>query len=382
MDSLKAALTSVKDLLDWLPDLVVALLILAIAVLFALALHRWARKLVRRAIAGRYPFVFSVFTQTRGLTKAALLILAMMLAVPVVPLPPETAALLARMMAVAVIGLIGWAAIVALHIAADLYLRRFRLDIDDNLLARKHNTQVRVLARTVDVLLIMLTLSAALMTFPAVRQYGVSLFASAGVAGIVAGLAARPVLSNLMAGVQLAMTQPIRLYDAVIVENEYGTIEEITSTYVVVKLWDLRRMIVPLTYFIEKPFQNWTRENSSLIGNVMMYLDYRAPVGIIRQKFRDIVKESKLWDGQTAALQITDFKEGTMELRLLMSARSSGAAFDLRCEVREKLIDFIQHEHPEALPHSRQVASTAARSSSTWGEGPSSSTSRSAFASG
>ena len=360
MDSLKAALTSVKDLLDWLPDLVVALLILAIAVLFALALHRWARKLFRRAIAGRYPFVFSVFTQTRGLTKAALLILAMMLAVPVVPLPPETAALLARMMAVAVIGLIGWAAIVALHIAADLYLRRFRLDIDDNLLARKHNTQVRVLARTVDVLLIMLTLSAALMTFPAVRQYGVSLFASAGVAGIVAGLAARPVLSNLMAGVQLAMTQPIRLYDAVIVENEYGTIEEITSTYVVVKLWDLRRMIVPLTYFIEKPFQNWTRENSSLIGNVMMYLDYRAPVGIIRQKFRDIVKESKLWDGQTAALQITDFKEGTMELRLLMSARSSGAAFDLRCEVREKLIDFIQHEHPEAMPHSRQVAAKSA----------------------
>ena len=360
MDSLKAALTSVKDLLDWLPDMVVALLILAIAVLFALALHRWARKLFRRAIAGRYPFVFSVFTQTRGLTKAALLILAMMLAVPVAPLPPETAALLARMMAVAVIGLIGWAAIVALHIAADLYLRRFRLDIDDNLLARKHNTQVRVLARTVDVLLIMLTLSAALMTFPAVRQYGVSLFASAGVAGIVAGLAARPVLSNLMAGVQLAMTQPIRLYDAVIVENEYGTIEEITSTYVVVKLWDLRRMIVPLTYFIEKPFQNWTRENSSLIGNVMMYLDYRAPVGIIRQKFRDIVKESKLWDGQTAALQITDFKEGTMELRLLMSARSSGAAFDLRCEVREKLIDFIQHEHPEALPHSRQVAAKSA----------------------
>jgi small-conductance mechanosensitive channel len=356
MDSFRAALTSIKNLLDWLPDLVVALLILAIAVLFALAIHRWARKLVRRAIAGRYPFIFSVFTQTRGLTKAALLILAMMIAVPVAPLPPETAALLARMMAVAVIGLIGWAAVVALHIAADLYLRRFRLDIDDNLLARKHNTQVRVLARTIDVLLVMLTLSAALMTFPAVRQYGVSLFASAGLAGIVAGLAARPVLSNLMAGVQLAMTQPIRLYDAVIVENEYGTIEEITSTYVVVKLWDLRRMIVPLTYFIEKPFQNWTRENSSLIGNVMMYLDYRAPVGIIRQKFRDIVKESKLWDGQTAVLQITDFKEGTMELRLLMGARSSGAAFDLRCEVREKLIDFIQREHPDALPHSRQIA--------------------------
>jgi small-conductance mechanosensitive channel len=356
MDSLRTALTWVKDLLDWLPDPMVALLILAIAVLVALALHRWARKLVRRAIAGRYPFIFSVFSQTRGLTKAALLILAMMVAVPVAPLPPETAALLARMMAVAVIGLIGWAAMIALHIAADLYLRRFRLDIDDNLLARKHNTQVRVLARTIDVLLVMLTLSAALMTFPAVRQYGVSLFASAGVAGIVAGLAARPVLSNLMAGVQLAMTQPIRLYDAVVVENEYGTIEEITSTYVVVKLWDLRRMIVPLTYFIEKPFQNWTRESSSLIGNVMIYLDYRAPVELIREKFKTILKESHRWDGQVSAVQVTDFKEGTMELRLLMSARSSGQAFDLRCEVREKLVDFLQREHPEALPHSRQIA--------------------------
>src|SRR4029079_15936515 len=229
MDSLRAALTWVKDLLDWLPDPVVALPILGIVVLVALALHRWARKLVRRTLSGRYPFIFSVFTQTRGLTKAALLILAMMVAVPVAPLPPDTAALLARLMAVAVIGLIGWAAIIALHIAADLYLRRFRLDSDDNLLARTHKTQVSVSAPTTDVLLVMLTLSAALMTFPAVRQYGVSLFASAGVAGIVAGLAARPVLSNLMAGVQLAMTQPIRLYDAVIVENEYGTIEEITS---------------------------------------------------------------------------------------------------------------------------------------------------------
>jgi small-conductance mechanosensitive channel len=356
MDSLRTALTWVKDLLDWLPDPVVALLILGIVVLVALALHRWARKLVRRTLSGRYPFIFSVFTQTRGLTKAALLILAMMVAVPVAPLPPDTAALLARLMAVAVIGLIGWAAIIALHIAADLYLRRFRLDSDDNLLARKHNTQVRVLARTIDVLLVMLTLSAALMTFPAVRQYGVSLFASAGVAGIVAGLAARPVLSNLMAGVQLAMTQPIRLYDAVIVENEYGTIEEITSTYVVVKLWDLRRMIVPLTYFIEKPFQNWTRESSSLVGNVMLYLDYSAPVDTIREKFNAILKESKRWDGQVCVAQVTDFKEGTMELRLLMSARSSGQTFDLRCEVREKLIDFLQREHPEALPHSRQIA--------------------------
>ena len=356
MDSIRATLTRIKDLLDWLPDQVVALLILAIAVLIALALHGWARKLLRRAFAERYPVLFSTFTQIRGVTRLALVILAMIIAIPVAPLPPDTAAWLARLMGVAVIGLIGWAAIIALHIAADLYLRRYRLDVDDNLLARKHNTQVRVLARTIDVLLVMLTLSAALMTFPAVRQYGVSLFASAGVAGIVAGLAARPVLSNLIAGVQLAMTQPIRLYDAVIVENEYGTIEEITSTYVVVKLWDLRRMIVPLTYFIEKPFQNWTREASALIGNVMIYLDYRAPVAVIREKVKDILKQSDKWDGKVAAVQVTDFKENTMELRCLMSARSGGQTFDLRCELREKLIDFLQKEYPEALPRSRQIS--------------------------
>ena len=356
MESLRAALTWIKDFLDWLPDPVVALLILAIAVLVALALHRWARKLVRSTLAGRYPYVFSTFTQTRGLSRLALLILAMIIAIPVAPLRPDAAELLARLLAVAVIGLIGWAAIIALHIAADLYLRRFRLDVDDNLLARKHNTQVRVLQRTIDVLLAIITLSAALMTFPAVRQYGISLFASAGVAGIVAGLAARPVLSNLFAGVQLAMTQPIRLYDAVTVENEHGTIEEITSTYVVVKLWDWRRMIVPLTYFIEKPFQNWTREGSALIGTVMLYVDYRAPVDLIRAKFNDILKQSNKWDGNVAALQVTDSKEATLELRCLMSARSAGTTFDLRCEVREKLIDFLQKEHPEALPRSRQIS--------------------------
>ena len=367
MDSLRAALTWIKDLLNWLPDPVVALLILAIAVLIALALHRWARRLVRSTLAERYPYLLSTFTQTRGLSRLALLILAMIIAIPVAPLRPEFAELLARLLAVAVIGLIGWAAIIALHIAADLYLRRFRLDVDDTLLARKHNTQVRVLSRTIDVLLAIITLSAALMTFPAVRQYGISLFASAGVAGIVAGLAARPVLSNLMAGVQLAMTQPIRLYDAVTVENEHGTIEEITSTYVVVKLWDLRRMIVPLTYFIEKPFQNWTREGSALIGTVMIYVDYRAPVGIIREKFTAILKQSDKWDGKVAALQVTDFKEGTMELRCLMSARSAGTAFDLRCEVREKLIDFLQKEHPEALPRSRQMSFSGDRSDSAGG---------------
>ncbi len=353
MDSIRTALTAVKDLLAWLPDPVVAVIVLVVAGAIAFSLHKWVRRLLRVALAQRYPYAFSVFTQMRGVTQWGLMILAMIIAIPVAPLDPNTVELLARLLLIAVIGLIGWAAIAALRIAADLYLRQFRLDVEDNLLARKHVTQVRVLLRAADVLVVLVTVGAALMTFEPVRQYGVSLFASAGVAGIVAGLAARPVLSNLFAGVQLAMTQPIRIDDAVVVENEFGTIEEITATYVVVRLWDWRRMIVPLSYFIEKPFQNWTREGSALIGSAMIYVDYRAPVGVIRDKLAEIVKNSKNWDGRVVNLQVTDAKEDTIELRCLMSARSAGLAFDLRCEVREQLIDFLQKHHPEALPRQR-----------------------------
>ena len=355
MDSIRAVLTAIERWLIWLPDPVVGVLILALAVGVAYSLHRSARRLVRHLLARRFPYLLSVFTQMRGLTQFALFILAVTIALPVAPLGDETAGWIARLLLIGIIGLIGWTAITALNIAADLYLRQFRLDVDDNLMARKHNTQVRVLMRAADVLVVTVTFGAALMTFEPVRQYGVSLFASAGVAGIVAGLAARPVLSNLFAGVQLAMTQPIRIDDAVVVENEWGSIEEITSTYVVVRLWDWRRMIVPLSYFIEKPFQNWTRDLPALIGSALFYLDYRAPVGRIREKLNEIVKQSNSWNGQVVSLQVTDTKQGTIELRALMSANSAGQAFDLRCEVREKMIAFLQDEHPHALPVQRSI---------------------------
>jgi small-conductance mechanosensitive channel len=322
----------------------------------AYSLQKSARKALRHLLAVRHPYVLSVFTQMRGVTQLGLLILAMIIAIPVAPFDSVSADWLSRLLLIAIIVLIGWAGLTALKIAADLYLLQFRIDTDDNLLARKHVTQVRVLLRTADVLVIIVTTAAALMTFEPVRQYGVSLFASAGVAGIVAGLAARPVLSNLFAGVQLAMTQPIRIDDQVVVENEWGWIEEITSTYVVVRLWDWRRLVVPLTYFIEKPFQNWTRETAALIGTAFIYVDYRAPVEIIRKKLGEIVKASKLWDDRVVSLQVTEAKQHTFELRCLMSANSASHAFDLRCEVREKLINFLQEHHPEALPHSRTAA--------------------------
>jgi small-conductance mechanosensitive channel len=248
---------------------------------------------------------------------------------------------------------IGWTAIAVVNTAAELYLRRVPGESEDSILTRKHLTQVRLLRRTVVTVIGFLTFSALLMTIPAVRQYGVSLFASAGVAGLAVGLAARPVLSNLIAGVQIAITQPMRLGDSVVVEGESGTIEEIQTSYVVVRLWDLRRLVVPLSYFMEKPFQNWTRASTSLIGTVFWYLDYSVPVDRVREKFLDIVKESPLWDGQVAALQVTEATERTMQIRGLVSAATSGATWDLRCEVREKLIVWLREAYPHALPRMR-----------------------------
>ena len=349
-------LTTIRGWLDWLPDPVVSVLIILLAAVVAVIAHRLLQVLFRRSFERRSPNLFSALTEMEGLTRLALLVLAMFIAIPVAPIAPSIKILLAHILLMAIIALIGWAAITALHIAATVYLRRFQVDAADNLLARKHTTQVRVLLRSADVLIGVITVGAMLMTLPDVRQYGISLLTSAGVAGIVAGLAARPVLSNLFAGVQIAMAQPIRLEDQVIVENEFGNVEEITSTYVVVRLWDLRRLILPLAYFIEKPFQNWTRESSMLIGTVLIYVDYRAPVGTIRAKAEEIAKASVLWDGRVVNVAVTDFKRDCMEVRILASAADAGKTFDLRCEIRERLIGWLQREHPDALPRARSEA--------------------------
>ena len=337
-------------------DWALAAAILVGAAIVALLLHAALLWLARRFMGERQTFLRTVLAATKGPTRLGLLLIALAIALPTTPLAGETADILARLLGLVTICLLGWVALTALHIGADLYLSRFRLDLADNLLARKHVTQVRVFERVLEVVIVLVTIGFALMTFDAVRQYGVTLFASAGVAGIIAGLAARPVLSNFFAGVQLAVAQPIRIDDAVIVENESGTIEEITFSYVVVKLWDLRRMVVPLSYFIEKPFQNWTRTGGELIGSVFLYVDHTAPVEAIRNKLAEIVGQSKLWNGKVVSLQVSDCKETTIELRALVSADNASALWDLRCDVREKLVDFLQREYPTALPRRRYEA--------------------------
>ena len=198
-----------------------------------------------------------------------------------------------------------------------------------------------------------LALAAILMTFDKVRQLGASILASAGIAGIIVGLAAQRSIATLLAGIQIALTQPIRIDDVVIVENEWGRIEEITLTYVVVRIWDLRRLIVPITYFIEKPFQNWTRISADLLGTVFLYTDYTVPIQAVREELRRILEGSEKWDRRVCVLQVTDTTERTVQLRALVSAADSSKAWDLRCEVREKLVDFLQKNYPHALPRVR-----------------------------
>lgn len=227
------------------------------------------------------------------------------------------------------------------------------MDVEDNYAARRMHTQVTVLKRTVALLVIVIGLSTAMMTFPLVRQLGASLLASAGVAGLVAGLAARPILENLIAGVQIALTRPIQIDDAVVIEGEWGWIEEIAATYVVVRIWDQRRLIVPLTKIISEPLQNWTRKTSQILGTVFLHVDYTVSVQAVREKLEQIVRTCSKWDGRVCVLQVTDSTERTIELRALVSAGNSPAAWDLRVFVREKLLEFLQLEFPNALPRAR-----------------------------
>jgi small-conductance mechanosensitive channel len=355
-DALQVAVSGIAAALSFLPGWAVAAIVLALVVVVSLVVHWVLGRLLRRALARRRPGALALLERTRTLTRLAFVTIALALVLPAVDLPPHVAALFGTALPFCFVVLLGWIALVAVDVGVSVYLMRFRLDTDDNVLARKHVTQMRVLKGVISTVVILITAGAALMTIDAVRQVGLSLFASAGVAGIVAGLAARPVLSNLIAGVQLAMTQPIRIEDAVVVENEWGWIEEITSTYVVVRLWDLRRMIVPLSYFMEKPFQNWTRDGTAIIGSVLLYLDYAAPIDRIRAKAAEIAAASNLWDRKVVNVQVTDAKERVIEVRVLVSANNASAAWDLRCEVREKLIEFLRGEHPESLPRSRNEA--------------------------
>jgi small-conductance mechanosensitive channel len=252
-----------------------------------------------------------------------------------------------------VILFVTWFLIGGIKLGRDLVLMQYDIGKKDNLKARRVYTQLRIMERILIFAVIVIALAVALMTFDQIRRVGVSLFASAGVAGIILGFAAQRMIGNVLAGFQIAVSQPIRIEDVVIVENEWGWIEEINLTYVVVRIWDKRRLIVPTTYFIEKPFQNWTRVSADILGTVFIYTDYTVPVDKLREELTRILESDPNWDGKVNVLQVTDSTERTVQIRALMSAADSPSAWDLRVRVREKLIEFLQKNYPDCLPRSR-----------------------------
>ncbi len=245
--------------------------------------------------------------------------------------------------------------IAIIRILKNQLLKNYDISQADNLKMRKVHTQYNILEKILIFIIIVIATAVALMLFDGVRNIGISLFASAGVAGIILGLSAQKALGTILAGLQIAITQPIRLDDVVIVENEWGWIEEINLTYVVIRLWDKRRLVVPTTYFLEKPFQNWTRTSADILGSVFIYTDYTMPFEPLRKELTRLLEATPLWDGKVNVLQVTDARENTIEIRALMSAATSPQAWDLRVYVREKLIEFIQREYPQSLPRTRVV---------------------------
>ena len=254
----------------------------------------------------------------------------------------------------ATIAVITWIGIRAVNSVQRTIVAHNPVDVSDNLRARRIQTQTRLLVRTLSFFVLLFGVASMLTTFPAVRQVGTGLLASAGVAGLAVGFAAKPVLGNIIAGLQIAITQPIRIDDVVIVENEWGRVEEITGTYVVVRIWDDRRLVVPLQYFIEQPFQNWTRHSASITGTVFFWVDYAIPLQPLRDEMDRLMEQvPHLWDGRVKVMQVTDTTDKVIQIRVLASSINSGNNFDLRCYLRENLIGFITREYPQCLPQVR-----------------------------
>jgi len=280
-------------------------------------------------------------------------VLVLSMVLPLAPLAPGAFEVLRRTVEISLISTFAWLLVRTLRVAQDLVRHHYQIEQADNLRVRKLLTQLQFVQKVVMSLIVLFAIGLILMSFATVRKIGTGLLTSAGILSVIVGLAAQRSISNFLAGFQIAFTQPIRIDDVLVVEGEWGRVEEITFTYVVVRIWDERRLVLPLNYFIEKPFQNWSRTTSQLIGTVFLYVDYTLPVEPVRQELLRFVASQPLWDQRVCALQVTDSKEKTMELRLLVSAADAGRAFDLRCAVREHLVDFIQQHYPTALPRTR-----------------------------
>lgn len=341
---------TLAELISWLDDSSLRILMAAgVAVLLGLLVHRLGAPMVL-GLTRSMPVAAMAAQQCRAPVQLLLPLIALQ---AVWQAAPDTFPLIAGVRhanALLLLLALTWLGLRAIRGVAQGVIGRHPVDVEDNLHARRIHTQTRMLARTAMFVVLLTGLALMLMTFPGARQFGASLLASAGVLGLVVGIAARPVFSNLIAGLQIALAQPIRLDDVLIVEGEWGRVEEITGTYVVLKIWDERRLIIPLQWFIENPFQNWTRNSASIIGTVFLWVDYRMPLEPLRAEAQRACEASPDWDKRLCKLQVTEAGESAIQLRLLLTSTSSGRNWDLRCSVREALVDFMQRAYPQYLP--------------------------------
>src|SRR5579875_13212 len=349
-------ISAIPTLLAHWHRLAISTALVAGAIIAGLITHRIAFAIFRRL--DRHPGKLTqlLMLNCSAPLRLALPIYAVDLVTPLLRFPHELADFLQHVLGLLEIGAVTWLLITAALALSESLIAHFQITETDEFRARRIVTQIRIFRRILMTLIAILAVAIGLMSFHWGKELGASVLASAGIAGLAVGLAARPTIENLVAGVQLAITQPIRLEDVVIVENEWGWVEEITTTYVVVRIWDLRRLVLPLSYFISHPFQNWTRHSANLMGSAHVYADYSVPVDEVRSELARVVKTLPDWDGKVCVLQVTHATDRAIELRALVSASDSGKLWNLRCDVRERLIAFIQKQYPHCLPRMRAEA--------------------------
>jgi small-conductance mechanosensitive channel len=344
-----AMLASIED-----PTWIVILTTALVAALAAVIVHVAGRAVLRR-VTRQSVILQRILERTEQAGALALPLLALQAIWSSAPDDLRYIMMVRHVNGVLLIAAATWLVLSTIGGLADGVIERNPLSVEDNLHARRIATQTRVLSRSAMVVVLIAGIAMALMTFPGARQLGASLLASAGVLGIIGGLAAKPVFSNLIAGVQLALAQPIRIDDVLIVKGEWGRVEEITGSYVVLKIWDERRLIVPLTWFIENPFENWTRTGAQILGSVFLWVDYRTPIEPLRAEAKRLVDTMTEWDQRVFAVQVTDASDKAIQVRVLVSSQNSGKNFDLRCKLREGLVEFLARQYPEALPVVRNL---------------------------
>lgn len=347
-------MTWVETVSENLPDFIWNFIVGIAAILLGLTIKYLLASVLK--FYYRKSDVYFINRITERLSTAAYLFIPLLIlnfSMPFMRLNRDSSASFDRWIEVGLIIAFSAILIGVITIIEDVIYHQYDYSIQDNLKARKVRTQLQFLRKFATMTIILLTVAAVLLSFENMRKIGAGLLTGVGVGGIIIGFAAQKSLGNLLAGFQIAFTQPIRIDDVLVVEGEWGRVEEITLTYVVLNIWDRRRLILPINYFIEKPFQNWTRTSSDLIGTAFFYVDYSLPIEPLRAELTRLLGLNKLWDGKVNNLQVTDIKQDCMEIRVLASAGNSGNAFDLRCYIRESLITFIQQNYPQSLPRVR-----------------------------